>query len=426
MKSRELVLAGYVALPEVARHFDIDLTTLHILNPALRKPVIRGQKYVPSGYRLRLPDKSDENWEKLIAELPQKFYKHDQKHSRIYTVQRGDTAGEIARNHGVKLADLIAANNLDFRATIYVDQNLRIPLTDEKPVLVAKLEPRQSQVKKGDESLQHKETGPVLADRSIGQPRVDVDQIMPLPAAEKQPIMVADLESDRVEEKTVTESFQVELHEKVIEVAPSPMPASTESLETEIKDATESQPLEITSDTQTSQSSAEMDSEQLQPVVSQPQVNPEIVQGHLTVDRAWIQNGKPVGVIRVEVEETLGHYADWLGVPTREIRRLNGLRYGRILHLNQKVTIPLHRITKEEFEEKRFEYHKELAEDFFASYRIEKVYTYSIKKGDNIWTLSREEFEVPLWLIKRYNSGVDFNALVPSQKLLIPFVEKNV
>jgi hypothetical protein len=33
---------------------------------------------------------------------------------------------------------------------------------------------------------------------------------------------------------------------------------------------------------------------------------------------------------------------------------------------------------------------------------------------------------VPLWLIKRYNADVDFSALIPSQKLLIPVVEKNV
>ena len=82
-------------------------------------------------------------------------------------------------------------------------------------------------------------------------------------------------------------------------------------------------------------------------------------------------------------------------------------------------------MSKEEFEEKRFEFHQELAEDFFATYRVEKVLTYSIKKGDNIWTLSRDEFEVPLWLIRRYNVNLDIHALVPAQKLLIPVIEKN-
>jgi membrane-bound lytic murein transglycosylase D len=154
-------------------------------------------------------------------------------------------------------------------------------------------------------------------------------------------------------------------------------------------------------------------------------IDPEILVGHFVVERIWNQNGKPVGLIRVEIEETLGHYADWLGVTAWQIRRLNGFRYGRVLHLNEKIKIPLHGIGKEEFEEKRYEYHKELIEDFFASYRVEKVHTYSVKHGDNIWTLSHETFEVPLWLLKRYNAQLDFNTLMPLQKIRVPIVEKN-
>jgi hypothetical protein len=33
---------------------------------------------------------------------------------------------------------------------------------------------------------------------------------------------------------------------------------------------------------------------------------------------------------------------------------------------------------------------------------------------------------VPLWLIQRFNADVDFSSLIPSQKLIIPVVEKNV
>jgi len=154
--------------------------------------------------------------------------------------------------------------------------------------------------------------------------------------------------------------------------------------------------------------------------------SPDIDEAYVAVEQISSHGGKPVGIIQVEVEETLGHYAEWLEVSAREIRRLNGIRYGVYVHVNQKIKIPFRSVTKEEFEEKRLEYHKQLAEDFFAAYRVEKVIPYVIKKGDNIWNLSREQFEVPVWLIKRYNSKVDFSALTPSQKLLIPVVEKNV
>jgi hypothetical protein len=170
----------------------------------------------------------------------------------------------------------------------------------------------------------------------------------------------------------------------------------------------------------------ELEAKAAQPAAQASEINPEVLQGNFAIERIWYDQEKPVGTIRVEVEETLGHYAEWLGVTAWEIRRLNGFPYGKAIRIAQQIKIPLHRVSKEEFEEKRYEYHKELSEDFFASYRVEKVKFYYIKKGDTIWNLSLEEFEIPLWLIKKYNINLDFNTLVPSQKLLIPIIEKNV
>ena len=127
------MLAGYGSLPEIARLLNLKLAVLRNLNPALRNPVLRGQKYVPRGFHLKLPAQSGRDWQNVIAELAPKIYKNYQKRSRIYTVRKGDTAGEISRNHGVDLNDLIAANNLDARATIHIDQNLKIPLPGDKP-----------------------------------------------------------------------------------------------------------------------------------------------------------------------------------------------------------------------------------------------------------------------------------------------------
>jgi membrane-bound lytic murein transglycosylase D len=169
---------------------------------------------------------------------------------------------------------------------------------------------------------------------------------------------------------------------------------------------------------------SEPKTEVAKPAAGVPIEHPQIVQAQLAVERIRYVKKKPIGQIRVEVEETLGHYAEWLGVTAWEIRRLNGFSYGRVIHLGQQIKIPLHRVTREEFEEKRFEYHEEMSQDFFASYRIEKVEVYYIKRGDNIWSLSRDEFDVPLWLIRRYNADLNFNELVPSQKLFIPIVQK--
>jgi len=494
---REIVLAGYVSLPQLGQHLNIDLAELRELNPALRSPVFRGQKYVPGGYRLRLPDSDDGDWEQLIAQLPPEIYRHNQKRSQIYTVRSGDTAGKIARLHGVDLGDLIAVNNLDRRATIYVNQTLRIPLPDEKRIMVARLEktwkddagepPQRLTLPSADRSgqsgdkidqtMRHsaadEKTGKI-AESDIQSSKEDMTAAVAEPQPIKNPpqanqtaafllarsavseysvennLSAAQIEAPDEEQSEDAPEYTADLADKdgdSMEAIPDAilqpsqtdedlkpaenqaidrMSAQIQSRETETKETADLPASEVPADTQDPASLPDSQLPQVKPAADERQLNPEILQGHFAVERVSNMRGKLIGLIQVEAEETLGHYAEWLQVSAQEIRRLNRFRYGQPLHLSQQIKIPLDRVTREEFEEKRFEFHQELAEDFFATYRVEKVLTYSVKRGDNIWTLSRQEFEVPLWLIKRYNADVDFSALIPSQKLLIPVVEKNV
>jgi len=39
--------------------------------------------------------------------------------------------------------------------------------------------------------------------------------------------------------------------------------------------------------------------------LSEPAIDPDIIGGNLEVERVMIQKGKPVGIIQVEMEETL-------------------------------------------------------------------------------------------------------------------------
>ncbi len=120
-------LDGFVALDAVCRQLGLDPEVVCSLNPALRPPVISGQKLIPKDYWLNLPGAAQWNRGlKLASRLPE-VYQPEQRPSRFYTVQRGDTAGKIARMHQVKLEDLVLANNLNRRATVYVHQRLRIP-----------------------------------------------------------------------------------------------------------------------------------------------------------------------------------------------------------------------------------------------------------------------------------------------------------
>lgn len=120
-KTQEVILPGYACLRELAEHLNTEMDVLRDFNPSLREPVYFGQKYAPKGYALRVPVD-------LVSSLPLDMFKPDQKASQFYTVQRGDTASMIAAMHGISLRDLIIANDLNGRATIYAGEILKLPL----------------------------------------------------------------------------------------------------------------------------------------------------------------------------------------------------------------------------------------------------------------------------------------------------------
>lgn len=351
---RRITLAGYIPFSALCEHFSMSPETLQRINPALREPVIRGQKYIPKDYTLRLPAEQATPAQ-TVALIPQTLYKQRQKPSRFYTVQRGDTAGTIARSHGVRLTDLILANNLSRRATIYPHQTLRIPLKGE----ALRAEPVQPAAKPMT-TLALSDAVPETPDETASQP--------PTPPPYPAPVLAS--------------------------VIPSPGVAS---------EAPPSTPL---------------------PEETQPGPGEQAMAAEVSIEKLLHENGQAIGVIRVEVEETLGHFAEWAGVRTWQIRRLNGLTYGQTLHLHQKLKIPLGRTPLHTFEENRYEYHKRIQEDFFSVYRISSLVSYRIQRGDNFWTLCQAKFDIPMWLLSNCNPEVDFANLRIHQEVLIPAVGK--
>jgi len=332
---------GYLSVKQLSDTLNIKIEKIKTLNPALRTPVFNGQKYIPKGYKLKLPwNLPVQDFNKELAAL----YEQRQKPSRFHRVQKGDTAGSIARIHSVKLHDLILANNLSHKATIYIGQNLRIPVTNG--------------LKVKDEVILEK--------------------------VEKEKIKTRKLKK-KEEPKSKPEHKPVQKNaEPANQVAESPA----------------------------------------KPVKEEILINPDIVTANLNIIKTFSENHNLFGIIKVETEETLGHYADWLQIPTQKIRTLNNFKYGKSISVDQKIRIPLSTKSVQEFEEQRYEYHKEIEEDFFESFVIKGVDTYEVKSGDNIWNLCLNELEIPFWLLKKYNPGIHFDSLHPLQKIRYPIVMK--
>jgi membrane-bound lytic murein transglycosylase D len=353
--TRTIKLTAYADFDDLCRHYGVSAEIAKLLNPSLRSPVFNGQKYVPEGYTFRIPA-GMELASAHPTPLPSALYKHRQKPSRFYTVQRGDTAGRIARTNGVKLSDLILANNLGHRATIYPRQTLRIPV-------------------------------PGASSAPTTNP----------PPENPVPVLLADAHTPKPEKAASAPAEPKKSYPEpvIASVLPTALPkAPPPAVADDLLPTDEQAP------------SAE--------VVA-------IDVGFLSVHP---HSKRPTGTIQVEVEETLGHFGEWAAVRTQEIRRLNRMPFGRKLRLHQKVKIPLRKASAQVFEEQRYEFHKRLQEDFFAVYRISEMRTYRVQRGDNLWTLCLDKFDIPMWLLKNCNPEIDFAALRIQQKLRVPIIEK--
>jgi membrane-bound lytic murein transglycosylase D len=438
IKTTEVELVGFVSLPLLAQQLSIDVGTLRRLNPALRQPVFAGQKYAPQGYRLRLPADGEQNWDSLMAALSPEIFRNDQKHGRLYTVRRGDTAGDIARLHGIRLRDLMAANDLDKRATVYVNQNLRIPLPEEKkPQIAVRPEIRKTELaqvpspppsvvegQKTIDALDQK-----VATASVPQQIGAIIAPSIKPPLEEVPVSIMiPVAGEHHETGFGNNQITASLIEQVATVSETsnPGPGSDPAITDNELTQAESTPSAEENTVLVPTGSPETNNRPALDSVSAGALDPQMVIGNLSITRVVLEDDRPIGIIQVEIEETIGHYAEWLGIRAGEIRHLNAIPYGQVINIGQNLKIPLRRTTKEAFEEQRFEYHKELVEDFFSTYRVEAVQVYCIKKGDTLWTLAKEEFELPLWLIRRYNPDTNLATLVPARNLRIPVVEKAI
>lgn len=332
VRKLHFTLPAYIAVQDISKHFNVSVDTIKKHNPALRRPVLRGKKYIPKGYRLRLPYSSQ--YKKLVAEIPNHIYHKRQKPTKFYRVRQGDTAGKIARVHHVSLKSLRNSNNLDSNAAIFVGQNLRIP----------------------DRYVSRKIESP----GSISQVRQKV---------------------------TVRNTTRASTGKDLNNI-----PLLTEG-------------------------------KKHRPAWKSIQKARSVVLGELGVFNVSKKNNITQGTITVQPQESLELLADWLKISASSLRKLNNFSDTRQLHPDEKMIIALVNISTKKFEEKRFDFHLETEEDFFNAYKIVGVSTYTVKNGDTVWDICRKKFDLPLWLLKKYNTNLDFSRLRSSQQLTIPVVK---
>lgn len=142
-----------------------------------------------------------------------------------------------------------------------------------------------------------------------------------------------------------------------------------------------------------------------------------------TVYSVHAKNSKQYGYITVQPEETLALLAGWLEIPVNDLIALNRWRHDKDIQPGQQLLLSFHKVEPNHFEERRLDYLRETEEDFFTAYTITGRQTYQVVAGDTFWNLCHLKFDIPLWLLERYNSAVNLSKLSIGQSLVVPVVQ---
>lgn len=357
----------YIRLSTLAGALSVDSSMLASLNPGMRQPILSDSKYVPRNYALRVPPMADAPDRVAAISSDQRFA--SQIRDRNYVIQPGDTLSLIAQRYGTSVTRLMQANNLRNMHRIRAGQTLEIPgLVAREPIPDGA---ETYRVRRGD-----------TVGRIARRAGLSVDELLALnDIGNRNRIYVG-------QELRLT-SAHLPLPQPPVAVE-APEPAA--------------------------------DDDDNGIVASAPAVEPAPTGPSFGVVSLADPNDYTVldgDLVQVEAAETLGHYADWLEVRTQRLRDLNGLSFGRPVSIGKRLRLDFSRVSRDTFTRRRVAFHHELQQAFFSDYHVVGVSEYRVRRGDSVWQLMRRN-DVPMWLLRQYNPGLDPDTLEVGAELMFP------
>lgn len=386
-------LQNQIRVSELARHYDIK--DIARLNPALAKNTLMGQASLPRGYVLRVPRGTAGAFTQVAAYAPSPDESAqpaspppavrrpaptaNKDHKAVppggkYLVDTGDSLYSIAVKYNTTVAALKELNDMGRHSRIHPGQQLLVSAQASSQVVAAAPRPAV------------KAATPSLQPAAGNQPQTAIATAPRNPPASGGASVGA--------EYAALFSYMANRVATLIggNNAAQPAPAA---------------PVAVAA----------------APTAPQPQTVSYPVPLPGKEAFRFITSTSEYGVISVLPEETLTHYADWAGVSTREIMRLNKWRRP-MLQLWRTVKIPLNKINAETFEQRRNDFHQSLYKVFFDSHDVTEVDDRVLHRGQSAWTIWNDQRDVPLWLISLYNEGKQLNQLHAGEILRMPVVEK--
>lgn len=395
-------MGSFVSVDDLANSLNLSVAELQRDNPALQPSVWSGTKRIPKGYSIKVRRDELAGGDLLASlnSLPLSTLFSEQIPDLSYVVRRGDSLSVIAERYRTTISELVAINQLRDRNTIRIGQQILLPQQDGSiPTLVindgAPLEVPANglyEVRLGD-------TLSIIAERY----QVSVGSLVALNSLSNES-MIFPGQSLRLQSTEV--------------------PDQTTAMNV-IADLTESSPVNIEADDEEIDSivGAELDATL---AAVEATVMLEENEAQLLVDLSADPADYGVardGSIEIQAIETLGHYADWLGIRTQRLRNLNGLAYRDPVMIGGRLKLDFSEVDQATFESRRRQFHRDLQQQYFTTYRIQQTEEYSIQRRDFLETLTRQR-SVPMWLFRQYNPEVNFERLQIGQVVVFPVVQR--
>jgi membrane-bound lytic murein transglycosylase D len=433
VKFQEITLPAYVPIASLQRALNVSRDRLRALNPALRPGVWDGQRHVPKGYRLRLPADGEKWTAELLAQRlsPGEVYA-GQPAERSHRVASGETLAAIAKEYGVSISALAEANGMRVNSMLRAGRQLVVPPsgravvvasapTTSPPPAPAPVAPAPPPPL-GDVYVVRR--GDALSEiaKKVGLTEAELLKINRI----RNPNFIFEgqklaLKATPAEGTPVVVASATPANTSPVRAASPPTPtgavppavAQRESAEDAEAVATVGKP--AASAEPVSAAQAEAIGPAIGPGVETPQ----------SADPNDYSAGSDSTIV-VLADETLGHYADWLGVSAQRLRTINNMKYGRPVLIGRRVKLDFAKTTPEEFEKRRREYHSGLQAGYFAAHRITGTEVYIARRGDSLWTVTQRYTRLPVWLLQQYNPDVDLSEMRAGTEIVVPRVEEVV
>jgi membrane-bound lytic murein transglycosylase D len=483
----EVEMPGYARLSVVERAVDVPRSELRALNPALRPPVFEGKRFVPRGYKLRLPASATAlDSETLAARIGANELYAAQIAERTHRVRKGQTLAQIAKRYGVSTAKLAELNDLGGAKRVRPGMVLQLP--EQRPPLMAAARASggaPGAATAGAAAVSTGATGAAAgaavataSTASAAAPRTVAgrpDSATPASGPAVAPATAPDgiyvvrggdtlfgiaarfgltpaelMRNNRIRDPDyVFEGQRLRVGRvPALAAATGDEPAAEDGNGVAPNDAAaladasagqESAALAAAPALASRTGPATRRAGQPRAAVEPPQTAEPVSAAQAEAQGPSVGPGGGVpavadatelgvaadGTIRVIAEETLGHYADWLDVSAARLRELNRLKYGQAVLLGRKLKLDFSRVDRADFEQKRREFHGLLQARFFEQRRILGTEVYIVRRGDTLWSITQRYTGVPVWLLQQYNPDLDLGELRAGSQLVVPRLESN-